>query len=779
MRHGLKSYLVALSGITLLLFIGCGGSVSPNTPSNPVQPGCGGVTSAPTARSQWAWMSGASTPNQPAVYGTLGVAASGNTPGNRIWSMSWTDKCGNFWLFGGYSGGDLNDLWKYSGSEWTWMGGSNQPKQPGIYGTLGVAAPANVPGGHDQSTTWVDAQGNFWLFGGRGIDSAGQVGQMNDLWRYSNGQWTWMSGSNLAASALNGSPQLPGIYGTKGVAAPANTPGARQGAVSWTDAQGNLWLFGGSGYDSSDTLGELNDLWKYSNGEWTWMAGSNVGNQYGIYGTLGVPIPANAPGSRTWASAWTDKSGNLWLFGGSGFDASGESASSDLNDLWEYSNGEWTWVGGSNIAGQAGAYGTQGVPSPGNYPGARDGALSWTDSFGNLWLFGGNTSPVYYSNDLWEYSGGQWTWVSGSNQYGQTGSYGTLGVPVTANTPGARNFSVGWTDTSGNFWLYGGVTYDPNLNYLNDLWEYQTSGTASPPPPVVPPTTYTIAGTVSGLAGSSLVLQDDNTDNLTVSANGSFTFPTAVTAGSAYSVTILTQPSTPPQYCTIANGSGIVSAAVTGVSITCETYSLNHNEWTWVTGADTTQGAGVYGTLGVAAPGNTPGARTSASSWTDSSGNFWLFGGNYGGFGSELIGPGGQINWVWFDFNDLWKFSGGQWTWMAGSSTTANQPAAYGTQGVAAASNYPGARHAAANWTDAHGNFWLFGGVGIDSAGNQGDLNDLWEFSGGQWIWVAGSNIVNQTGIYGTLGTASSANAPGARANAVTDRKSTRLNSSH
>ena len=42
-----------------------------------------------------------------------------------------------------------------------------------------------------------------------------------------------------------------GTYGTKGVAAPGNVPGAREGAVSWTDASGNLWLFGGDGYAAS------------------------------------------------------------------------------------------------------------------------------------------------------------------------------------------------------------------------------------------------------------------------------------------------------------------------------------------------------------------------------------------------------------------------------------------------------------------------------------------------------------------------------------------------
>jgi hypothetical protein len=41
-------------------------------------------------------------------------------------------------------------------------------------------------------------------------------------------------------------------------------PGARFGAHSWTDASGNLWLFGGQGGDATGNVGYLNDLWKYT-----------------------------------------------------------------------------------------------------------------------------------------------------------------------------------------------------------------------------------------------------------------------------------------------------------------------------------------------------------------------------------------------------------------------------------------------------------------------------------------------------------------------------------
>ena len=80
---------------------------------------------------------------------------------------------------------------------------------------------------------------------------------------------------------------------------------------------------------------------------------------------------------------------------------------------------------------------------------------------------------------------------------------------------------------------------------------------------------YSVGGTVTGLVGS-LVLQNNNGDNLTFAANGGFTFATTVAHGSPYNVTVLTQPV--GQSCSVASGSGTISAANVGnVAITCAT----------------------------------------------------------------------------------------------------------------------------------------------------------------------------------------------------------------
>ncbi|HTT04061.1 MAG TPA: kelch repeat-containing protein [Steroidobacteraceae bacterium] len=438
------------------------------------------------------------------------------------------------------------------------------------------------------------------------------------------GQWTWKAG----LSSANGS----GVYGSEGTASAASAPGARYGAITWTDASGNFWLFGGVGYDSTGTAGYLNDLWQYSpsTGLWTWVSGGDGNDVGGLYGTQGTASATGVPGGRQAASSWTDASGNLWMFGGVGYAASGGVAS--LNDLWRYSpsSGQWTWVSGSETQNAAAVYGTEGTASSSNVPGARYSASSWIDASGNLWLFGGYgldaRGGVGELADLWKYTpaSGQWTWVAGANTRDSSGVYGTEGTAASSNVPGARYSASTWIDASGSLWLFGGYGYDSagSLGKLDDLWEYN--------------------------------------------------------AGSA--------------------------------------------EWTWVSGEDTVNALGVYGTLGAGSTGSVPGARQAAISWIDGSGNFWLFGGI--GYGAVGGGTG--------SLNDLWQYSPStkEWSWVSGSATN-DAAGLYGTEDTGVPGDVPGARNAASAWIDASGKLWLFGGSGYDSVGAGGYLNDLWQYTAG------------------------------------------------
>jgi len=381
-------------------------------------------------------------------------------------------------------------------NEWTWMGGSStlgaSGGQPGLYGTLGVPPAGNTPGGRDGAASWTGNTGQLWLLGGRGYDVNGTLGYLNDLWEFnpSNNEWTWVSGSNT----VGGHGGQPGVYGTLGQPAAGNTPGSRNGAATWIDSSGNLWLFGGWTYDYESIAGELNDLWEFnpSNNEWAWMGGSTrvgpLDGQSGVYGTLGTAAVGNTPGGLYAPSSWTDANGNFWLFAGQGNDGNGNFH--ELNGLWEFNaaTAEWAWMGGSKTVGNdgdvPGVYGTLGTPAAGNIPGNRSEASSWMGNTGGLWIFGGTGYDADgnggYLSDLWEFEPdtNEWAWTSGSSTVGsnggQSGVYGVLGTLAAGNGPGGRSGATSWTDATGNLWLLGGDGFDAggNVGYLNDLWEF-------------------------------------------------------------------------------------------------------------------------------------------------------------------------------------------------------------------------------------------------------------------------------------------------------------------
>jgi hypothetical protein len=292
------------------------------------------------------------------------------------------------------------------------------------------------------------------------------------------GTWTLQGGTSTG--------NQPGVYGTQGVAAAGNLPGGRWAAATAADKFGNVWLFGGQGYDQTvGNSGLLNDLWKYNiaSGQWTWISGTPTADQKGTYGAAPLTAGGN-PGGRQAAVLWTDTSGNVWLFGGFGLDSVGTAAGT-LNDLWEFKAGVWTWISGSNLANKNGSYGKQLTAGATNVPGARWGAVGWSDASNNLWFFGGwgydstALNGTGYLSDIWEYqsSAGQWIWWKGSSDVNQSGAYLTNGIPFVNNLAGARRAAALWQpDANGYVTIFGGEGLDSTAGaapgYLNDIWQY-------------------------------------------------------------------------------------------------------------------------------------------------------------------------------------------------------------------------------------------------------------------------------------------------------------------
>ena len=123
-------------------------------------------------------------------------------------------------------------------------------------------------------------------------------------------------------------------------------------------------------------------------------------------------------------------------------------------------------MSGGSGGEQAGVYGTEGTPAPGNAPGQpilrdRVGLIS----SGHFWLYAGYGfdagSTGGYLDDLWEFNPSTNELGVASRQQTRatcwaseacpaTAVYGTLGVPAAADTPGDRSGASSWTDNSGN-----------------------------------------------------------------------------------------------------------------------------------------------------------------------------------------------------------------------------------------------------------------------------------------------------------------------------------------
>ena len=83
-----------------------------------------------------------------------------------------------------------------------------------------------------------------------------------------------------------------------------------------------------------------------------------------------------------------------------------------------------------------------------------------------------------------------------------------------------------------------------------------------------PSPTFTVGGSVTGLASGESVILANGSERLTVTADGSFSFKTSLAGNATYAVTVVTAPTN--KACAVSNGSGTISSNVSTVLVTCK-----------------------------------------------------------------------------------------------------------------------------------------------------------------------------------------------------------------
>ena len=271
---------------------------------------------------------------------------------------------------------------------------------------------------------------SLYVFGGQGQDKI----YYNDMWRFQGQQWTHCSLQQAA-------------------------PTPRKGAATWLGHDGNLFLFGGVGYQDG-VLDYLNDLWCFNSRSQTWTP---------------VVIPDSAPLPRLESQVWQDNWGDVYMYGGFG-------ASGNFADFWRFSTqtmtwkmlpygpppcyGAVTWMSQGNLylcggIGQSGFWAFNPTTSQWKMldapPVAAYGAAGWT-SIGQVHMWSG---LIAQANDTMVCKQEAWSYDTEHNVWSSFAPEWTLVTRYSAHTFPFQDKVV----------IFGGIT--DKGHYLNDLWLVQ------------------------------------------------------------------------------------------------------------------------------------------------------------------------------------------------------------------------------------------------------------------------------------------------------------------
>ena len=260
-------------------------------------------------------------------------------------------------------------------------------------------------------------------------------------------------------------------------------------------------MFGGDSYyvdNWADYIySNYSDLWKFdiSINNWIWM-GDSIGG----------------PSGRGCFAHWSDSDYNLWLFGGCVFPTIivgctwCDYGTIGLNDLWKYNvtTNQWSQ---SNLVSQYtnyynfADYTYPQVCSPGDTlpPGTVYNTACWNRSCDNFVFYGGyeedyDEQEYLLDTNLWNYNinTSKWTMMN-------------KGVNFPANGANA----IGWSDISGNLWMFGGA-----YPISNSMWKYIPDSTCPAIASTYPVHASFVAHDTAGCNPLTVIFQNTSSNNV-------------------------------------------------------------------------------------------------------------------------------------------------------------------------------------------------------------------------------------------------------------------------
>lgn len=83
-------------------------------------------------------------------------------------------------------------------------------------------------------------------------------------------------------------------------------------------------------------------------------------------------------------------------------------------------------------------------------------------------------------------------------------------------------------------------------------------------------TSRSLGGAVAGLTGTGLVLQNNGAGDIAIApGETTFSFAAELANGDGYDITVLSDPTGPPQVCTVSNGKGTVGTTQSSITVAC------------------------------------------------------------------------------------------------------------------------------------------------------------------------------------------------------------------